>query len=128
MYLYGIKILKMPKNIEVYYISQKNNFIISDNEILDLDDIIYFVYDYENLISGDTKYTIEMVGVDVESEYEENNKYPEYLENYGSDIEETYYTWTAILFTQNEQILSNFWNNTFFYVLFKIFKYIEKIL
>ena len=32
-----------------------------------------------------------MAGVVEESEYEENNKFPEYIENYGTEMEESYY-------------------------------------
>ena len=67
--LYGIKIFLMPRNIRVYYISEKKINIITENEILDPDDIIHFIFDYDNLIKGDTTYIIEMAGVVKEPSY-----------------------------------------------------------
>ena len=87
---YGIKILKLPKNIGVYYFSQKKNNLISENDILDPSDIIIFVYDYTNLNIG-SPYTIEMAGVVKEPIYSEFNKYPEYYEYYGSITQESFF-------------------------------------
>ena len=89
--LYGIKILKLPKNIGVYYFSQKKNFIISENEILDSDDLIHFVYDYNKLVKDGTVYTIEMTGVVDEPSFTEFKKYPIDIENYGSEMLESHY-------------------------------------
>ena len=89
--LIGIKILKLPKNIGVYYFSQNKNYIIAENDILDPDDIIHFVYDYDKIIKGDEIYTIEMVGVVEEPSFAEFKKYPIYIENYGSEMKESHY-------------------------------------
>ena len=91
VFLYGIKIIKLPKNIGIYYYSQKKNNIICENDILDPDDIINFVYDYENLKHGDSIYTIEIAGVVYEPEYSDFNKYPEYIEYYGKKTQESFY-------------------------------------
>ena len=74
VYLYGIKILKLPKNIGVYYFSQNKNIIISENEILEPNDIFFCLWLWK-FNKGYSKYTIEMVGVVEESAYEVNNKY-----------------------------------------------------
>ena len=88
---YGIKILKVPRNIGIHYLSQKHNTIVHENDILEPDDSIIFVYDYDNLVRDSSVYTIEMAGVVQEPTYEEFNKYPEDLEYYGSKSQEIFY-------------------------------------
>ena len=78
--LYGIKILKLPKNLGIYYLSENKNNIFSENDILDPDDSIIFVYDYTELIKNESIYTIEIAGVVQEPLYAEFNKYPENIE------------------------------------------------
>ena len=87
---YGVIVLKLPKNIGIYYFSQKKNNLISENDILDPDDVIIFVYDYEEITSGGP-YIIEFAGVVQEPLYQEFNKYPEYTEYYGSYTQEAFY-------------------------------------
>ena len=91
--LYGIKIIKLPFIEGIFYYSEKNNNIIYENDILPSDDIIHFIYDYDKLINLDNsiKYTIEMAGVLQEPSFSEFNKYPEYIENYGTGTQESYY-------------------------------------
>ena len=90
--LYGIKILKLPKNIGVYYYSQNKNAIVHENDILDSDDSIIFVYDYEDLVRDDLiTHTIEIAGVVQEPTYEEFNKYPEDIECYASETQQLFY-------------------------------------
>jgi len=89
--LYGIKILSLPNNIGIFYISENKNDKISENEILMPDDIIHFIFDFDNLIKGDNIYIIEIAGAVKEPSYEEFNKYPEKTEYYGDETQESYY-------------------------------------
>ena len=58
---YWIKIIRLPNNNEngVFYISKENNNIINENDILNSEDEIIFIYNYDNLKIGQTIYTIE---------------------------------------------------------------------
>ena len=77
VYLYGVKILNFPKNDEigVYFFSQNKSSLIYETEILNPDDIINFVFDYDNLKRGEKIYTIEIAGVVQESSYSQFNNY-----------------------------------------------------
>ena len=88
--LYGIKIIKLPKNIGIYYFSRNKNNLIYENDILEPNDIIIFIYDYTELKKGKI-YTIEMAGAVKEPPYEEFNKYPEYIEYFGKQTQESFY-------------------------------------
>ena len=60
----GIKIIKLPNSNEngVFYISKEKNNTIHENDILNAEDEIIFIYDYDDLNIGDKAYTIEMAG------------------------------------------------------------------
>ena len=92
----GVKILKLPQNIGIYYLSDKKKKLISDDDILEPDDIIIFVYDYTALILG-SLYTIEVAGVVQEPSFTEFNKYPEYTEFYGTENPENYFTQRSLV-------------------------------
>ena len=87
----GVKILKLPQDIGIYYLSKNKNKLISENDILDPSDVIIFVYDYMELILGNL-YTIEIAGVVQEPSFTEFNKYPEYTEFYGTVNPENHLT------------------------------------
>ena len=89
--LFGIKILDFPNNIGIFYMSENKNDKISQNEILEPDDKIHFIFDNDNLIRGDNTYIIEMAGVVKEPSYEDFNKYPEKTQYYGDETQESYY-------------------------------------
>ena len=93
VYLYGIKILKLPKssNSGIYYFSELKNNIISEKDILSPKDKIIFIYDYENIKSEGAIYTIEMAGIIQEPAYSDLNKYPIYSETIGSQEQELFY-------------------------------------
>ena len=71
--------------------SENKNDKISQNEILEPDDKIHFIFDNDNLIRGDTIYIIEMAGVVKEPSYSDFNKYPEKAQYYGDETQESYY-------------------------------------
>ena len=93
VYLYGIKIIKLPNNNEngVFYISKEKNNIIKENDILNSEDEIIFIYDYDDLIIGNTIYIIEIAGVVKEPLYSEAINYSIYNEHYGNALPETFY-------------------------------------
>ena len=88
-----IKILKLPnsKSIGVYYFSQMNNTIISENDLLLPEDEIIFIYDYDNIVKNGSIYTIEIAGVTQEPTYSDFNKYPVYSEFIGKSNQESFY-------------------------------------
>ena len=88
---HGIKIIKLPVVEGLYYFSEKTNNIISENDILESDDVIRFAYDYDILIKGEIEYNIEMAGVVREPNYSDFNKYPEKTEYYGTETQESYF-------------------------------------
>ena len=59
--------------------------------ILEPDDKINSIFDYDNLIKGDTIYIIEIVGFVKEPSDEEYNKYPRKAEYYNDETQESYY-------------------------------------
>ena len=91
--LIGIKILKLPKSNEIgiYFVSELNNQIIYDNDILPNNDLIKFIFDYEKLKEGNDIYTIELAGIVQEQNYSEANKFIIYNEYYGNEYFENYY-------------------------------------
>ena len=88
---YGIKIVKLPNNIGVYYLSKIKKKLVFENDILDPSDIIIFVYDYTEIAIGNL-YTIELAGVVQEPPYEEFNQYAEYTEYYRTTTQESFFT------------------------------------
>ena len=92
--LNGIKIISLPcsKDLGVYYFSEQKNNIVLENEILNINDKISFVFDYDNLITNNLVYTIELAGIVKEPSYSELNKYPIFTENYGDKDQESFYS------------------------------------
>ena len=93
-YLYGIKILKLPSinDIGIYYFSKnKNNITLLENELLSSNEIISFLYYFDNLIKNGEIYTIEIAGVIQEPPYSELNKYPLSIEYIGDSEQESVY-------------------------------------
>ena len=91
--LYAIKILKLPNtyDIGVYYFSKLKNNIIFENDILSLDDEIYFVYDYDILSSQNEIYTIEIAGIAREKIFSDANNYIINSKYYGNSSPESFY-------------------------------------
>ena len=91
--LYGIKIIKIPNTYEigVYYFSKLKNNIIYENDILSIDDEIYFVYDYDILNTQNEIYTIEIAGIAQEKSFSDANNYIIYSEYYGNSSPESFY-------------------------------------
>ena len=83
--LYGIKMIKFPKCIDigVYYYSKLNNNKVYENDILSLENEISFIYDYDNLKIGNTIYNIEFAGIVREPKVSTSFKYSIYNEFYG---------------------------------------------
>jgi hypothetical protein len=94
MILYGIKIISLPnsKDLGMYYFSENKNNIVFENEILNEDDKIHFIFDYDNLIINNSVYTIELAGILKEPPYKEFKKYPIHIENYGDKDQESFYS------------------------------------
>ena len=91
--LVGIKILKLPssKDTGVYYISQINNELVFENDILSKNDVISFIFDYENLHISDNIYTIEFAGIVQTQNYSEDIKFSIYYEFYGNESFENFH-------------------------------------
>ena len=91
--LYGIKILKLPNSNEigVYFLSKLKNKIIFENDILQPEDEIYFIYDFESLNDINEKYTIEMGGVVQEKTYTNSLDFTIHNEFYGIASYELFY-------------------------------------
>ena len=91
--LYGVKILKLPNSNEigVYFLSKLENKIIFENDILQPEDEIYFVYDFENLNNINEKYTIEMGGIIQEKTYSNSLDFTIHNKFYGNASYELFY-------------------------------------
>ena len=76
----------------MYYFSENKNNILFEKEILNKDDKIQFVFDYNNLVINNSVYTIEFAGVVKEPSYLEFNNYPIFIENYGDKDQESFYS------------------------------------
>ena len=92
--LKGIKILKLPEsdNLGVYYVSKSNNELIFEIDIISINEIINFDFDYENLIKGNDVYTIEFAGIVQERNFNEDKQFAIYAEQYGNGDFENYYS------------------------------------
>ena len=114
--LYKIKILKLPNKKEtgIYYFSEINNNLISENDLLSPEDIIHLIYDYDKLNLDNNIYTIEFAGVVKEKLYTELLKFSIYNKYYGITPPDSLYSPTILIgrtcfynFTIRNQLTGN---------------------